>query len=1420
MRHFPALALDALSLGCALVQSLGCTPAPTHGGPKSPASSICGEGAIEACEAALQSSLDGSNDISAAVDAYARARSEKDPAVEKALDALKSARSKSVVVRIGGAKVTTKLQSVDLALAPKPVSISDDVIWLALASAAKVDFLAVARPDGTVARYFPRDVLRPVMGGLVSAVADAKMPDLDSDSELERALRDAAEAARAFDYVRAADAIDRVDDLDARRDPYDPVTMRGKIFSFALGLSKPAPTTSVDNPKPNGDAPKPAPNDTPYLDLLRVRLDRHATEWPLRREHILAAFPADRRDALRAIYDPNPGCNFAVPPPLERESDLLFGSLLPRALMPSHAKATLGRLPLEAWYPRYAAFLDVSELSGAAWFTLPTLMTERGQSSGIVPSGTSTHRKAMELALRHAHALTALAEAKPGRIGVGQVAFFLAPGTLLDEPLRKEVVALAQIAARNGMSQAKDPSDVAFAALTGVLGGISMPAELREAHFTALQAAFTAKLRGEFAQRSGWGVALLFVLDGVYRTVSDQAPNLKSTAEQISRALETDPSIDQPGLAALTAAMTRYVSLAVDQGLGTPIPEGKDLLPGRAAARASLEKAIAALGDGTTPPRDLAKDVADLADETVATLALAVASDLKKTPPVEPKKADKPKKPADSCAGDATWSPDPKTRRALDKLRDLRHKIVTNKAFTSGDDLWVKRARLVVLLLSDAIDVASDWSSKAPRFAITEAEGGRYIKTAIDGWIPYPGVGDTFAASFSAYRGLTSKGKDFLTSTAGTTALRQVLSGLGLFFGSDTSGKIEGAELLTMLAPEKGKPEAELVPVLIDVSRSLYAQGKAKQADMLLLSTLVVAGVRKVPPPDAAIDLAIANHSRAAWALEFAREVGAGSRGEQMRPERFVPDLKHAVAESCGMASVDELSSVLQGIEDFRAGKRKEGRSALEAFAAQAQQKAVSLPRFSFAFQQETRTRALALTIEFGLGSGVISGANSFSVGAGAKSPGDPLLKLAVTIDGPDGKRAMDDTARFFIATSALAGVYHFLDGDKEAGEIAAARTLGAATQRTWLGVPGVTDDPLTWSADARGTVAVLAELAAENGRPLLAGDLFSLVKASLGAGADKAKVDSLLDPLPLGLVGLKDVAPLVERTKTSVKALVAGLSCIHGKDMTATYERAPCEDYPIALALRVSDSLHVLPVLTAGPKGQGGACPDLAALDGFLVPAQKQTYEPDKFIEAVTKLMEAGKTYDAAILLTKHRRPDHCSAAVTEKLSAVADRMKGAPTTRADLLSALVNCSTGAPPVELARALSALDDELLRVGDPVRSAQLALFATSLTVKTDAIEPLAAIALRPDFVDRWRHQNPEILGAALALDHAASILSGKPVRVEETAKEYNLLCADMPPKERAQLCQLVESLRGKTTPPDVRKKAARDVLSSLVSGSH
>jgi hypothetical protein len=245
---------------------------------------------------------------------------------------------------------------------------------------------------------------------------------------------------------------------------------------------------------------------------------------------------------------------------------------------------------------------------------------------------------------------------------------------------------------------------------------------------------------------------------------------------------------------------------------------------------------------------------------------------------------------------------------------------------------------------------------------------------------------------------------------------------------------------------------------------------------------------------------------------------------------------------------------------------------------------------------------------------------------------------------------------------------------------------------------------------------------------------------------------------------------------------------------------------------MRAADSATTMPTLS--PKA--GTCTDLAALDAFLKPAEAHVYDPDKFLAAADALMAAGKNYDATVLLAKHRREDHCSPAVSDRLNSLADRMKGAPIARADLLTAFVNCSTGAQPSALAKALSSLDDELVEVGDPQRTASLALFAAGAGIKLGTWEPLEAIALKPGFVDRWQSSYPQAIGAALVLDHAATVLHGDPVRIEATQAQYDLVCGGMPASDRIVICKTLDSLRKKGKPDDASKKGAQEALASLL----
>src|SRR5262249_18161907 len=134
------------------------------------------------------------------------------------------------------------------------------------------------------------------------------------------------------------------------------------------------------------------------------------------------------------------------------------------------------------------------------------------------------------------------------------------------------------------------------------------------------------------------------------------------------------------------------------------------------AARDALKSAIAGLGEQGEAPNNVLEDVTTLADGLIATISTAIGG--AKAPPPAPsapekpagkvplKAAPKPQPPAATCPTKAAVTPSPETRRALAKLGDVRRRILGHPRYKDGDSTWVRRTRLLVTLLSDAMDVA------------------------------------------------------------------------------------------------------------------------------------------------------------------------------------------------------------------------------------------------------------------------------------------------------------------------------------------------------------------------------------------------------------------------------------------------------------------------------------------------------------------------------------------------------------------------------------------------------------------------------------------------------------------------------------------------------------------------------------------
>ncbi len=1424
-----------LVLGLALVLGVAC-----GGSPVDPADArgvgACAARDLPACETALVRAIASGDPVGPVTRAYAAARREADPgdgfaATLEAADAAKKQAPAALGVEAGAEAPASDLPRFE-AHAFEPVGgARRDLLVLAIAETAGLDELALAGKRGPVVRAFGADPMLPLVAGLPATIVGAEAGALATDAAVERSVREAVRAARVFDYVAASQAVDELDALVEKRPRWDGATVRARVLLSALDLSAPRSLLGEDDAPAPGPAPAPAEAETAYVDVLRVRTDpASANAYEARRAHILKELPAELATSMEVLYGaPADACALGLPPSFARERDLAFVGLLPRALRASRTRDAAGRLPLEAWYASYGAAASLVEKTRTAWLYAPSLLLERGASSNLVPTGTETHRRVTELALKHEKALTRLAEERPGRVGLSRLAFLVARGHYDDAPLRSTALDLARLIAQGTLANATDAWEVLAAATIGVFYGIALPGELAETHFTALQGAFTAKLRGDLSTQTGWGVAAAYAIDGGYRSLLDLAPSPKRTVTEITRALETDPAIAQPGLASLVSALVRYGALAADGQLGTPILASSDTpLPGRAEARAALARALAKLSDGPPPPKAAIDELTSLLDGAAATLALATLA------PADPlaKPAPKPATQGPACEADTPHALDPRVRRAVGKLADLRRRVWTSPALAADGSAFNARARLALLVVSDAVDVAqavAEAPTKKPtsasaspfddlpktKFFVSEAEARAVLAAALKSYGSDGHGAKAIGSSYALTRGFLREGRDHLVGEGRKSARALLEATAGLLDDGDAA--IGASELLRALGRSMDAASPGGVPVFVAVARELYGRGQGIEADMVLLSAAAVAAVGSDGVPAEATELAATNKSDVAAALAFLRESQSMFDAGKFNPSAFAPGLDALAEKRCVGARAGGAVEAYAAMARWRAGERDAGRLALDAWLDRAPTE-VTIPRYSFQFKQETRTRVVALTLDIGLGRGLLTGTNALNAGIAAKSPSDALLTLDVSVASPDSKRTRDDTARFYVHAAATAGVYHFLAGDDERGEQAAMRALAATTRRTELYVMGVTDEPPTFAKDAGPTLAILAQLAAEHGRPLLAGSLWSVLRATqTSTTTTVADLEGILDVPAPAIDGAPGVDAVAKRARATLRDLAAGLPCAGPKLDQARLMSTSCQAYPQAVGLRVADALAGLPRLKPGPRGEAGACPDLAALDAFLGTMQAGRYEPDRLIAATRGLIDAGKTFDATLLLTQQREPGHCSREVLALLHDAAAHTKGVPAFRADLLGGAVNCNKGNISAEMLADLDGFATEIARLGDPMRELELALFATELTLTSNDVRPISLVVRRDGYLARGRDAGPLLLGIGLLLDHAASTLAHEPVRLSATQVDYDLLCGTMPRDDRAQLCGLISSLRKDTGDPDARAKTARSALERVMT---
>ena len=226
-------------------------------------------------------------------------------------------------------------------------------------------------------------------------------------------------------------------------------------------------------------------------------------------------------------------------------------------------------------------------------------------------------------------------------------------------------------------------------------------------------------------------------------------------------------------------------------------------------------------------------------------------------------------------------------------------------------------------------------------------------------------------------------------------------------------------------------------------------------------------------------------------------------------------------------------------VHDFAAGRRREAREALDHHLDAAESSGLRIPRMAYRYEEKTATKVFALTLEVSYGAGLLQGGSTYQLGLGLRSRGEPEGSLTASLAPVESAKGDEEAARYHVHAAALAAVYHLLEGDEARGTEAARRALAVLTAGARLGARAVRSaHPATLGIDARGALAVAAQLAAEAGMPFLAGDLWTVVRQGLPEGADDPAITGILDPAPFGLTGIAALEPILARTRRSLRVV------------------------------------------------------------------------------------------------------------------------------------------------------------------------------------------------------------------------------------------------------------------------------------------
>lgn len=1262
----------ALSLG--LMLAGGC-----HGGVSSPSGPLtCSGPQLAPCARALQVAGETADatalrERAAKYAALARDRDPSDPwaqlfaALQSQRSTLPSDGPAAVIVaeRAIAAQVTAPAARAKVAVVvqdlkePAALPAAELLTWLA--AAARFDHVLWVRKEASW-QLFPLDPLQPFMGGLAPAVRDNEvLTHLTETVALAQTLRAAFAAASRFRYVEAAALADQLAAQAGRAATPDEPVLRARY-----GLQLLSATGLLLSREGTAAAPdltfSLSPTDTPYGDLLRVRLvasKARTDEWTARRANILRGIAADRRDDFADFMAPAPACRSQRLLPMESVRDLVFSQRLAGALAPAGTTPTAGQLPPAQWQQRYDTLAELVAATGSAWSYLPALLRQRGPAPSPTAPPSRTQVRVTELALSHLRASQELQQAAPARYQVlSQFDLLSSAGLRADPPLFREMLLLSDASVKSRLAPPASGAAVLEGVLWAALVGIGYPDAARASYFNGLHAVLSSRLGGDFQKQTGWAVAGLYALDEMYRRLIGAPSQLAANTHHLVRAL-ADPAVAYPELAGLVQAAALYLELVIENALDAAlVGEPAGFPTQRQEAYQVLRRALQTLGasDAAGSTSSEARDLATLADGFFTVLAAAVHD----------------KSGRESQCKDEATARSPELRTALDKLRALRLRLlgpaISPATATSGQ----LRTRLLLQILSDLLDYGAR-EGQPIRFAIAGDAAEQNLRGGLRTWPLGPGAA-LLSQSYRLLRDYLAQATDrrqVPLDPARTQALLAQLQELVRAMARAGTS----SQLITALAQlDFGKLRSDnLAQAAAGLAQGLYAQKQPQQAGILLLTAALLdsgeaAATRAVLAAAEQQDRPLADMVR------FLLDSQAHTRGLPPAPSAYAAALRSDAEAVCQESGAAQVLTLLQAASDFSHGKRGRARSSLRAWLKDAEEHGLSVPRVTYQFEEKVGTLTFQLGYSLSYGLGVLNAGKDFKVGLGASTLPHSESKLTTTFASRDDEKASEEATRYYVFGAALLATYELLDGHIAAAEQAAAQALLAGENRVQLGGRPVPTGSVSLTHDARAVFAVAAQLAAEAGRPILAGRLWAKVYAGFFDHEDEAAVLSILAPLPTGLAGVAALPPLLPRVQAALRQLARDLPCRRRGQPPFSPREVTCADYPRALALYLGGEGEPPPRLQ---KKTAAECENWQSL-ARLMEMQHDRHAPRSekttaLTAAVSSLLAARDEVGAALLLLPL---PSCDAALLAAAQRAADASAVPPALRQQLLGEVTSCS------------------------------------------------------------------------------------------------------------------------------------------------